>query len=180
MPTRNCYFVEAPGGRSSDAPCGSTGVCGPLDVDAWNEAAAAWVRTVELEARTPDQRTWAAQMRARYDFLNADIPAPWSIGDRVHDYMTICQQISCALQPIWEQRVRERGVVTTNGGGGGGTNGGEEEDSWWSWLPDMPSLPSWPGLPSLPSWSWPTIPSWVWWVAGGILIIWLWPKDDRR
>ncbi len=186
----DCNHVLARGGRTWAQPCGESGVCSPDDVSAWNEAAASWAAAAEAESLTPEQHAWAADMRRRYTELNTDIPAPWSLADRVNDYVLLCQQYSCALVPLWEERRRvaeETGGDWGNGGGtggGGGTGnggtgtGGTPEDDGWS-FPELPGWPGWPSLPGWPSFSWPSIPDWAWWVAGGIVVLYLWPKGDR-
>lgn len=190
----NCLHVFAPGGRSELAPCGSSGVCGPGDVSAWQAAALGWVELMEKTAATSGQRHEAAVYRDYYTRLSLGITIDWQA--KVAAYMKLCQDIHCRMFTVdWGKAPRPIPPPTDNGGddngggdngggdNGGGDNGGEEEtteeddDSWFDWIPDLPDIP-WPSLPGLPSL--PSIPTWAWFVAGGLLLWWLWPEDERR
>jgi len=169
---RDCNFVFAAGGRTSARPCVGS-FCGPGDVQAWRLAADAWVMAAERQAANPEQSAWAAEMRRRYNLLAAGVPRPWALGSLVQDYITICQLVSCALVPVWEQRAEEERKKATEDNG---------DDEWtfpslptWPGLPSLPSLPSLPTWPGLPSFGWPTIPNWVWWVGGGLLLLYFAP-----
>lgn len=168
----DCYYVTTDGGLSNRDPCGGS-ACLPWHVTDWNASARWYVEQVEKVAVTPPEQAFAAELRKRFNHLDTDIPSPWSLSQRVADYVLLAQQANCAL---WAKATPP--APTT----GGGTT--PEEPSWWEdWgLPSMPTLPSipWPKWPGLPSWSWPSIPDWVWWVGGGALVLWLVTREERR
>jgi hypothetical protein len=166
----DCYLVSTDGGLTSRDPCGGS-ACLPWHAIDWNAAAGWYVRQVELVAVTPEERAFAAELRARFNVLDTDVPSPWSLAQRVADYVLLSQQANCALA--------SKAAPPPPPGGAP-----PEEPSWWEeWLPSMPSmpsLPSWPSLPGLPSFSWPTIPPWVWYAGGAVLLLWLLSQQESR
>ena len=165
--TSDCTLVLTADGLDSRTPC-PDGVCLPWHVTSWNTTARAHVEALEAAATTPEQTTFAAEYRRWFNQLDTDVPSPWSLAQRVGDYVLLSQQAACALR-----------TLATGGGGGGGGGGGEDPgSSLFPSLPSLPSMPSisWPSLPSLPSLGWPTIPDWVYWAGGGALLLYLFTR----
>lgn len=168
----DCNLVSTDGGLNSRDPCGGS-PCLPWHVMDWNAAARWYVEQVELVAVTPIEQAFAAELRSRFNVLDTDVPSPWSLAQRVADYVLLAQHANCALA-----------LKATPPPPPPPTGPAPEEPSWWEeWMPSMPSmpsLPSWPGWPSLPSWSWPSIPTWVWYAGGIVLLLWLLSKQESE
>ena len=167
----DCNYVTTDGGLTSRDPCGGT-PCTPWHAADWNGAARWYVEQVEMVATTPAEQAFAAELRARWTHLDTDVPAPWSLAQRVADYVLIAQTANCALASKAAPPPPPPPGTTP------------PEPSWWEeWVPSMPSLPgwpSWPTLPGLPSFGWPTIPPWVWYAGGAVLLLWLLSKQETR
>lgn len=179
----DCEAIEdAPGGRSIADPCGGA-PCGPVDSSTWKDHALAYLDDASSAPLDSTERAQLTTLRTQW----ADVGG-FAFGDNVRSYIAIAQAANCLGR---DARAREAAEAKRRAGGScppGLTFHAEsglcvpavgpetpEEEPWWK------KLPGFPEFPSFPSFSLPSIPDWLWWVAAGVLVLFVLPEgEDKR
>ncbi len=177
-PAKRCDEIEpAPDGSTHTEPCGTSGVCGPLNYETWNRHARAYLDSAAGAPLNASERAQLAELERAWEEVSG-LP-PWTSD--VRRLVAIAQQAACLTAVAIARGAKPKNGSCPQGMEFHAESGlciprvlPEEPTDF----PDLPGLPEFPTF-ELPTFGWPSIPWWLW-AIGAAALLWYLSDEEQR